>query len=197
MNRWTRKIYYHVLKHKCDIKYLRNQFELIGYDGGGNKHAEFVLNGDKTRVSEKHYFSNGQLLSTKTSNNGIIYGDYHAWHENGIKKFEIKFTNDGMEAGTSVWWFDTGQKEFEGYFDGDEYVFINWYANGRKLSEERCNNNGPNSFLVGPARAWYESGQQRYEENYVAGNLHGPLTEWDKNGQITRKVNYVNGVEEK
>jgi antitoxin component YwqK of YwqJK toxin-antitoxin module len=50
--------------------------------------------------------------------------------------------------------------------------------------------------MVGDWTTWYESGQKKTEESFVAGQRNGPYRSWYPNGQMEASGEYVMGSRE-
>ena len=159
----------------------------------------------KNGLHTEHY-DNGQIKLEISFKDGIFFGKYTSWHENGQKKEERNSIDGGLS--------DRYSWDFDYILDWkyDNYT-LDPYTNGKAIY---CHENGQKqkeaNFIdgkqIGRITYWYENGQIRADGNYIDcddsivsrsggsyGELYGKYTTWYENGQIRSDQTLIWGHE--
>jgi len=146
---------------------------------------------DKNNGVKYIYFDDNITLKEIYSlKNGVINGDYKAYHTNGQLKTTGKYIN-GKENGNFIEYSENGNKlhEFSWKNDYKHGQSIVYHPNG-KIHQIT---NYVNGTLHGECKQYDEQGFMKLKCTYIDGTINGILEEYNEN-KITIKQNFKNGI---
>lgn len=118
-----------------------NQFEKVERsfdDGGAELVGIYKVNGDTTRIGEKHFYPNGGLRMTAFyDESGKRTGKWDYFYEDG-KLWSTCEYEQGLKHGKSEVFFLNGQLRYEGEYYFDEAVkgSFRYYSEDGSLTKE-------------------------------------------------------------
>ena len=141
----------------------------------------FIKNEIKTELR------NGVLFLNNKPFKGILL----SYHENGIKKSEIRYEN-GMKNGTEKNWYTNGNLKMDrSYLNGIKIgIHKGWWKNKKLKYRYEFDNKGR---YDGNVEEWYENGQKLKKFNFTMGRENGKQMLWDLNGNVKANYEVING----
>lgn len=137
------------------------------FNSAGSLSGEHFYTSDGKKTGTwKDYYSDGELFSELTYENGVAEGFYKAYFKNGKLKTFNDTKNDKIHGLARDYFFDGTLRAETSYKDGK---------------------------AEGPAKVFYAINTIRYELNYSNNLLNGPVTEYYSDGLLKMKGNYKNG----
>lgn len=203
-----------ILRDETDVQFFEIKFSTVGFGDDESEVYQFfgskkivlgkILNGKKTGLWVD-WFENGQKKSTKTFNDGVLFGEHTWWYEDGklekvcnhcgtgvVKTWyengQLKkdgFYEEGMLNGTCVYYYENGNlKEKSTLKKGEYYGLVErYYENGNleirftKIDDK----------LIGDYESYFENGQLKVKCSYKDDYVHGAYFEYYDNGNLKTK----------
>ena len=200
-----KKINYKTFNNIDAIKHLDGFFLVSGPINIDNliySKAHGAIRGGKLDGPWSFWGSNGQLLSTKNYENGVPFGRYSTYSENGLKIIDgvvkgIDKSGKIVRDGEWKFWDSKGRlKEEVAFVDGKREGLTTYYSvNGKESAKILYKNNLP---WNGEWVTWYNDGSKKESGMYIDGVKQGSWKGWFKNGQkkfvLTYKNNFKHGL---
>ncbi len=171
----------------------------------GNRHGEWTIWYDNTRIWMIGKYNNGQIegrwkcwndglsvhyyLFEGQLQNGSRNGEWTFYYENGNTESQGVFLDEKLDGVWRYWYSGAQLKRVEGWANGIrngkwEY----WHVNGQQEREEEYNG----GLKHGTWSFWYPNGNLERKESWQGGKMHGLWTFWYPSGQIEMQGTFVN-----
>ena len=223
--RLGKKINYNTFNNKDALKHLDGFFLVSGPIENEAKvytQAHGAIRGGKIDGPWSFWDNNGQLVALKNYENGIPFGKYTIyyengnrmingvvigiddnrniikqgkwlfWDKNGILKEEVKY-KEGKRDGLTIYFSNTGKESAKIIYKNDKPWDGEW---GTWYFDGSLKESGiyENGVKEGSWKGWFKNGQKKYVLQYQDDLKHGLYTEWGEFGRLTKDIEYDNGI---
>ena len=220
-----KKINYKTFNNKDALKHLDGFFLVSGpiqIENFSYSRAHGAVRGGKLDGLWSYWDSKGQLLFIKNYENGIPYGKYTIFYENGDKNIDgnvigIGKDNKVIKDGKWKFWGQGGLLKEEVYYNNGkrEGLTIYFSTTGKEnarisyvedkpwdgewvtwYEDGSMKESGTYSDGVkqGTWRGWFNNGQKKFVFNYHNNLKHGLYTEWGQDGRLRKDIEFNKGV---
>lgn len=148
-------------------------------DANGNPHGFWIVYENGIKVEEGEYI------------HGLKTGTWKAYYSNGNIKSIITYQN-GKPDGYACFYYENGKKSEEGIWKENKWVgdYKYYYQNGNPAYEWKYSENGKRT---GVQKYYHENGKIMIEGEWVEGKENGTIREYDKNGNLIAEKTFNNG----